>query len=81
MDGSQPILLVSHDLSDHSWQFLTGEPIRMENALLVALHEVISKDTSVYELADMPPGWQASRKSVHEPWIRSLNPLDDEKSV
>ena len=79
MDGSRPILRVRHDADDHGWQFLTGEILKMENAMLVALHEVVSKDASLYELADLPPGWHATRNIIHEPWIRALNPPEDDE--
>jgi len=74
MDGSKQILLVSHDMDDHGWQFLTGEDDSTKNVMLVALDEVVSKDASLNELADLPPGWLATRKSIHEPWVRALNP-------
>ena len=77
MDGSKPILRVKHDLDDHGWQFLSGEIIRMENALLVGLGEVVSRDSSLYELADLPPGWEATRENIHESWTRALTPPED----
>ena len=73
MDRSKSILLVCHDADDHSWQFLDGGSISMKDAMLVALEEVTKIDPSVMELADMPPGWQAERKSANTSWQRQLN--------
>jgi hypothetical protein len=81
MDGSKPVLRVRHDLDDPGWQFLTGENVSMKDAMLVALHEVVSKDASLNELADMPPGWLATRACVNEPWKREIDSTHYEKSV
>jgi len=67
----QPILLVSHAADDGTWQFLTGGPFSTEDALLVALHEIVKHDPTVCELADLPLGWVAHRESVGSPWHRT----------
>jgi hypothetical protein len=61
---------VCHDGDDGGWQFLTGQDVRMEDALLVALEEVVKLDPSVGQLADLPVGWKASRERVGAPWKR-----------
>lgn len=68
--GGQPILLVSHDADDGMWQFLTGGPVEMVDAMIVSLREVYQIDPSIAELADLPLGWQAWRSSAGEPWQR-----------
>ena len=70
MTEGAPILLVCHDADDHSWQFLDGEPVDMANALLVSMASVVSIDPSLKEIADLPPGWQASRLSKSSAWVR-----------
>jgi hypothetical protein len=69
--GGEPILYVSHDADDHSWQFLDGKPLDMANAALVGLGEIVRHDPSVLELADMPPGYSATRTNRSSPWQRS----------
>jgi hypothetical protein len=69
--GGEPILYVSHDKDDHGWQFLDGKPIDMANAALVSLANTLRHDPSVLELADMPPGWCATRCDIRSPWQRS----------
>ena len=66
-EDNAPILLVSHDEEDGGWQFLPGGPVREENARVVALRRIWLLDPSVGQLADLPMGWQASRKSPPRP--------------
>jgi len=68
--GGAPILLVCHDAEDGSWQFLTGDAFEMDDAMLVALKEIVARDSSVLELADLPLGWCASREHLGAPWSR-----------
>lgn len=65
-----PVLLVSHDEDDHGWQFLSGEDCRSTDLVLVLLKNVVSKDASILEVADLPPGWQARRTAKGAPWVR-----------
>jgi hypothetical protein len=76
-DG-KPILHVTHDPEDGGWQFLTGDPVKMADALLVSLASVVQHDPSVAEVADLPPGWTASRRSAGEPWQRQRRPETEE---
>jgi len=68
---TKPILLVCHDSDDGSWQFLTGGPVDMADAMVVALKEIVDLDPSLAALADLPLGWQASRENLHSAWTRS----------
>ena len=42
----------------------------MADAALVGLSEMVRHDPSVLELADMPPGWSATRETRDAPWKR-----------
>jgi hypothetical protein len=68
--GGEPILYVSHDADDHGWQFLDGKPFETANAALVGLGTIVRHDPTVLELADMPPGWSATRATKGSPWQR-----------
>ena len=70
-DGGESILLVCHDADDGTWQFLTGSPLQMADAMLVSLREVFRIDPSIGALADLPLGWTAERKAAGQPWQRS----------
>lgn len=69
--GGQPILLVFHDEEDDGWQFLDGQVFEMSNAAVVALDEIVKRDPSVLEIADLRPGWKAWRDSPSSPWQRA----------
>lgn len=70
MEKQADVLLVSHDAEDHGWHFLTRETIDMKDAMLVALSEIVALHPDVLPVADLPPGWNASRESTSAPWIR-----------
>ena len=78
VDGQMPILYVSHEEEDGAWQFLTGEQITTADALLVGLKNIVNRDPSVLELAELPNGWIATRNNIGVPWQRA--PICAEKS-
>ena len=65
-----PILLVSHD-TNGDWQFLCGTTNLVDDAAVVCLGEILQRDQSLLDLADLPEGWQASRKQVGAAWKRA----------
>ena len=69
-----PILHVSHD-EDGSWRFHSGKAWTTEDRLMVGLGEIVSLDPTIADLADLPLGWQAHRKSNKEPWVREEQPF------
>jgi hypothetical protein len=69
-----PILYVTHDADDHGWQFLSGDAARVQDAIVIALKEAVDLDPSILQLADLPPGWRARRRSPDLPWERSAHP-------
>lgn len=79
ISGGDPILRVSHDEDDHGWQFLSRGDAMMEDAVLVCLSEIVGRDPSVLEVADLPPGWRALRRTVGAPWVRERNPYRAEE--
>ena len=68
-----PILHVTHDEDDHGWQFVGVEDAQENDACIVGLAEIVARDPSVLELADLPPGWHAWRASSESPWQRAPN--------
>jgi hypothetical protein len=65
-----PILLVTHDADDGSWQFLCGTTDDPADARVVGLGQMYKRDATLGQLADLPEGWQASRASPDLPWQR-----------
>lgn len=69
LEDGLPILLVSHD-SDGTWQFLTGDDVKMPDARVVGLGEVYDLDPTIAGVADLPIDWEAWRETVDAPWER-----------
>ncbi len=68
------MLLVTHDEDDHGWQFLDGsESPSRSDAVIVSMADVVDGDPSLHELADLPPGWRAWRRSVYNEWVREAS--------
>ena len=65
----QPILFVHHN-TDGTWHFFTGDKIKAADAMMVALFEITAIDKTIANILDLPKGWQASRKSIKEEWLR-----------
>jgi Uncharacterized protein conserved in bacteria (DUF2314) len=78
LDGSEPILLVSHDIEDHGWQFIGFSPADTADGRLVCLETFLRLDPTVLEVADLPPGWRATRTKIGGPWKREFSPPDPE---
>jgi hypothetical protein len=76
LDGSEPILLVSHDADDHGWQFIGISDASVADGKIVCLEEIVRLDPTVLEVASLPPGWQAVRDKVGGQWSRRLRPPD-----
>lgn len=68
VNNNIPILSVWHDKEDGMWQFLDSLDVKMEDAVIVALEEIVEMDRSLTEIADLPLGWVAWRKKKGAPW-------------
>lgn len=68
-----PILLVSHDSEDGTWQFLDGSETP-DDLVVACMHHLIELDPSLNELTDLPLGWQAWRSSPSTEWLRAVSP-------
>lgn len=71
MVGGHLVTHVYHDEDDHGWQFHYAGEKSEADAMLVALKEIVELDDTLLQLADLPPGWMASRTSKDDPWKRS----------
>jgi len=59
----QPVLLVTHDDNDGTWQFLPLEgELRVRDAAVVGLRSMIERDGTLAQLANLPRGWRAWRE-------------------
>ncbi|HZZ34827.1 MAG TPA: hypothetical protein VFE03_03815 [Caulobacteraceae bacterium] len=75
MSGEHVVDYVTHDQDDGGWQFLSRQAAGPDTkeAMLVGLANIVSKDPSLAELADLPLGWCAWRRGRGEPWVRARN--------
>ncbi len=71
LSGEAPLRLVTHDVEDGDWQFLDGEHVFEEDAVVVLLGEMVQFDPSLRELADLPAGWHAWRSGGGGAWQRA----------
>ena len=69
MEKNKDICHVFHDNDDGAWQFLCDKKHSMSDARIVSLKSIFEKDPSVGALADMPPGYGATRKNKSSPWM------------
>jgi len=75
--SGRPVLFVVHDDDDGTWQMLDDEPVTTEDACVVALEEMIARDSTLLELADLPYGWEARRDFVGGPWRRAKHESEE----
>lgn len=70
--GGAWIAHVSHSGDDGDWQFHDSEPgaPREEDAMVVSLHSMVTRDGTLNQLADLPEGWRAWRSGPAAPWQR-----------
>ena len=81
LDGTEPILLVSHDADDHGWQFIGTSDASAADGKVVCLEHIVRLDPTVLEVADLPPGWQAVRERVGGAWMRRERPPDSDEET
>lgn len=73
LERGLPIVFVTHDADDGSWQFHSenGAPSDVAEARIVALEEIVALDSTVAGLADLPLGGRARRSGPQGPWQRT----------
>ena len=65
------ITRVFHDGDDGMWQFLdSSEDITENDAVIVALNEIVNLDTTINELCSLPLGWCAYRDDKNSNWVK-----------
>jgi hypothetical protein len=67
--GGAPIVFATRALEDGAWIFLDTATIEAEDQQALSLSELARLDPTILELAELPLGWQAARRSIEEPWI------------
>ena len=75
------VLEVVHYSDDHSWAFVCGTTDDSKDGLLICMSEVLVIDPTLRSIADLPPGWCATRTALGEPWRREVNAHDRQVSA
>jgi len=70
LEEALPILHVDHYSDDHSWAFTCSTTDRAEDGRVIFLEEALGIDPSLAEVADLPPGWEATRDYIGGQWNR-----------
>lgn len=70
LEDGLPILRVSHDDDDGTWQLLCGTTTKAADGRVACLGCLAAKDPTLGELADLPRGWVAQREAASAPWLR-----------
>lgn len=73
INNVKDIVLVSHDDDDGMWEFLDGEEVNEEDAVIVSLFEIVKLDDSINELCELPLGWVAYRDNKNGNWVKQIN--------
>jgi hypothetical protein len=69
--GAKPALLVMHDEGHGGWQILDGDDVAARSPVVVPKDRILAVDPTLREVTDLPVGWQATRKSARDRWMRS----------
>ncbi len=70
IEQRRPILTVLRDSADGQWTFLADENPLIDVVVLVTLEDMLKIDSSLVGVADLPPGWKASRSAIGSAWQR-----------
>ncbi len=81
MRDRKPVTHAYHDDADHGWQFYSDDKTESATAMVVCLKEIVELDRTILEIADLPPGWMATRPAIGEAWIRTIQYADAPRIV
>jgi hypothetical protein len=65
-----PSLVDYHD-HDGEWQFVHGDVTDQDECLVICLGCAYQRAPDIAELASLPLGWRAERRSVGSPWEKA----------
>lgn len=69
INRERPILYVTHDADDGTWQFMCGKNDHdSTNVKMVSLLNIITIDSTVNDLYEMPVGYGAEREAATDKW-------------
>ncbi|HMR90741.1 MAG TPA: DUF2185 domain-containing protein [Chitinophagaceae bacterium] len=65
------ITYVTHEIEDGAWQFFSSDSFDNyeDVAMVVGLAEIINLDKTILDIADLPLGCVATRRSASDKWV------------
>ncbi|MES2889635.1 MAG: hypothetical protein V4739_16700 [Pseudomonadota bacterium] len=78
MAAGKPILYVSHDEDDYGWQFLEGADQELEDLTIIGLAHILEIDPEMEKLAQLEPGYHATRVTQRSAWVVEKTPAEPE---
>ncbi|WP_448700436.1 DUF2185 domain-containing protein [Mucilaginibacter sp. AW1-3] len=78
INEGKEITYVTHDAEDGGWQFLSDDVFDDYKAVImvVGLGQIIERDQTISDLADLPPGYYAVRDKQGDAWV--INKSEEE---
>lgn len=76
LDGAD-VLLVLRYSDDGSWAFLDGRPFEVAEGRLIGIGEALRVDPTLATIADLGPGWRATRAHRGAAWERTPDVEDE----
>ncbi|MBI3879285.1 MAG: hypothetical protein HY301_04385 [Verrucomicrobia bacterium] len=73
LTGGLPILRATHYADDDSWAIVCGTTDKTEDGRVIGMGEALTLDSTLRTVADLLPGWTASREKVGGAWQRFQN--------
>jgi hypothetical protein len=67
-ERQEPVLLVSHDANDGTWQLIGASDADASTGKVGHLHHAIDEDPSLLDVLDLPAGRSAVRTGAGAPW-------------
>ncbi|OCX51844.1 hypothetical protein BEL04_17695 [Mucilaginibacter sp. PPCGB 2223] len=74
-DDNKDITYVTHNEDDGSWEFLSDDVFDDQKVIVrvIDLGQMLERDATLLDLADMPVGHYAVRDSRDDAWVISKN--------
>jgi len=70
LNEKKEITYVSHEEEDGAWQFFSDDEFESfkDVAKIISLEQILKIDNTLYDLADLPLGYFATRESINSKW-------------
>jgi hypothetical protein len=81
VNGRNPVLFVGRTPDDGQWILLTDERAPQEVVVYAAYQDLVTFDSTLAQVRDLPVGWKATRSSKGTPWVREKFSLTQQMAL